>query len=202
MLKLCGKLCENNLTTEELLPWMMISKTSVRDIYNVLEIMRKGFGLSSIDEAYFQLSSINVNLEESVKIFDRRNGDIYGILLFAETPLHNGSPLIKMSKNISLLLSEYSQVNGFAFIIDERLRGAHVDKPMLLYNEDYLNKFDFIWCAVEKSLKSHSYWKRIGFYEIMEIDDAKFYLKLLNKTLLMDIYYKVHNIISNEKDNN
>ena len=50
---------------------------------------------------------------------------------------------------------------------------------MLLYNKEYIDQFDMVWCGVDKSLKSHNYWKRLGFEEVLNIYDAIFYVKYL-----------------------
>jgi hypothetical protein len=57
-----------------------------------------------------------------------------------------------------------------------------------MFNYEYLKQFDIIWCAVEKDLKSHSYWKHLGFEEILSIDEAKFYIKPSSKELMLEIF--------------
>lgn len=81
-----------------------------------------------------------------------------------------------------------NQINGHSFVIDERLRGTKLDKKMLLYNFDYINQFDLIWLGVEKTLKTDNYWKRLGFEEILEIDEAKFYIKTKDKKDMLEIF--------------
>ena len=85
-------------------------------------------------------------------------------------------------------LTQFKQVNGFAFIIDERLRGTDVHKDMVMYNMSYLEGFDFVWCGVEKNLKSHNYWLRLGFEEIARNCDASFYIKFFNKKRMLEIF--------------
>ena len=59
---------------------------------------------------------------------------------------------------------------------------------MLLYNIDYINQFDLIWLGVEKSLKTDNYWKRLGFEEILDIEEAKFYIKTKDKKDMLEIF--------------
>ena len=88
-------------------------------------------------------------------------------------------------------LQQYTQINGHSFIIDERLRGKGIDKKMLGYCKDYIKTFDFAWCAVEKDLKSHNYWKKIGFDKVFSNSDASFYVLPQNEHLKFDLkhYY-------------
>jgi hypothetical protein len=81
-------------------------------------------------------------------------------------------------------LSQFVQVNGHSFIIDERLRGTGLDRKMLFYNIKFLMKnYDFIWAGVEIGLKSHRYWERLGFIEVFRIPEAVFYMMPLNEKL-------------------
>jgi hypothetical protein len=81
-------------------------------------------------------------------------------------------------------LSQFVQVNGHSFIIDERLRGTGLDRKMLFYNIKFLMKnYDFIWAGVEIDLKSHRYWERLGFIEVFRIPEAVFYMMPLNEKL-------------------
>ena len=97
-------------------------------------------------------------------------------------------PLSKEDEELCEYLMKYNQINGHSFIIDERLRGTSIHKKMLMFNYEYLKQFDIIWCAVEKDLKSHSYWKHLGFEEILSIDEAKFYIKPSSKELMLEIF--------------
>ena len=45
-----------------------------------------------------------------------------------------------------------------------------------------------MYSAIKKDLKSHSYWKKLGFEELLNIDEAKFYIKPLNKKLMLEIF--------------
>lgn len=72
---------------------------------------------------------------------------------------------------------------------------------MLLYNIDYINQFDLIWLGVEKSLKTDNYWKRLGFEEILDIEEAKFYIKTKDKKDMLNIFI-LKTLSENEKDYN
>ncbi len=90
-----------------------------------------------------------------------------------------------VESGISEYLSDYKQVNGHSFIIDERLRNCGLDKKMLYFNTDFLIKnYDFIWIGVEESLRSKSYWERLGFTEVFRIPEAVFYLMPLSKKMI------------------
>ena len=90
-----------------------------------------------------------------------------------------------VESGISEFLSDYKQVNGHSFIIDERLRNSGLDKKMLYFNTDFLiENYDFIWIGVEESLRSKSYWERLGFTKVFEIPEATFYLIPLSKKMI------------------
>lgn len=141
------------------------------------------------------------DLDNSVKLIDKRDNKIYGLLIFSEYPINIGSPIEFINPILSSYLKNYKQLNGHSFIIDERLRGTTFDKRMLLFNMEFLEKYDLIWMGVEKSLKTHNYWKRLGFEEILDIDEAKFYIKRLNKKSMLDIFI-LKALSENENDYN
>ena len=137
MLDLCSKLVDNDLTKEELLQNVEIDKMSFDDAPFITDIFHRSFGLPSIEEALRQLIFTNARLDESVKLIDRRNGDIYGFLIFSEHPIQVGSPIGMINPYLSAFLGGMKQIHGFAFAIDERLRGVGLDRKMLLYNMEY-----------------------------------------------------------------
>lgn len=185
MIDLCNKLVDNDLAREDLLGRVEIRKTSVEDLEQICKVLAKSFNLSSHLEALFQLGNSKARLDESVKLVDKETGDIYGLLIFTEYPIDRGSPIRMVESGISEFLSDYKQVNGHSFIIDERLRNCGLDKKMLYFNTDFLIKnYDFIWIGVEESLKSKSYWERLGFTKVFEIPEATFYLIPLSKKMI------------------
>ena len=185
MIDLCNKLVDNDLAREDLLGRVEIRKTSVEDLEQICKVLAKSFNLSSHLEALFQLGNSKVRLDESVKLVDKETGDIYGLLIFTEYPIDRGSPIRMVESGISEFLSDYKQVNGHSFIIDERLRNCGLDKKMLYFNTDFLIKnYDFIWIGVEESLRSKSYWERLGFTKVFEIPEATFYLIPLSKKMI------------------
>lgn len=186
---LCNKLVDNNLTRQELLGRVEIRKTSIEDLEDVCMVLAKSFNLSSPLEALFQMEHSNARLNESVKLVDKETNEIYGLLIFCEYPIMQGSPIMMEEKELAEYLSNFSQVNGHSFIIDERLRGCGIDKKMLEFNTDFLTKnYDLIWIAVERDLGTHNYWQRLGFVEVFKISEAVFYLLPLNKKCLKNIY--------------
>ena len=185
MIDLCNKLVDNDLAREDLLGRVEIRKTSVEDLEQICKVLAKSFNLSSHLEALFQLGNSKARLDESVKLVDKETGDIYGLLIFTEYPIDRGSPIRMVESGISEFLSDYKQVNGHSFIIDGRLRNCGLDKKMLYFNTDFLIKnYDFIWIGVEESLRSKSYWERLGFTKVFEIPEATFYLIPLSKKMI------------------
>lgn len=182
---LCNKLVDNELTREELLERVEIRKTTLDDFYYICGLLERSFGLSSYAEAVFQMENSKARLDESVKLVDKYTNEIYGLLIFTEYPIQIGTPIQMVENGLSQYLSEYKQVNGHSFIIDERLRNCGLDKKMLYFNIDFLAKnYDLIWIGVERDLRSHKYWERLGFVKVFEISEAVFYLLPLNKKLI------------------
>jgi len=195
-IELKNKLVDNNLEREEILKNIIVTGTTYEDAPILTELLAKCFGLYDQEFALRQLLFSNAQLDNSVKAIDKRNGDIYGFLILSKFPIHIGSPIMHLNAKLAGFLIQFSQINGHSFIIDERLRGTGIDKKMLRYQKDFLDEFEMIWCAVEKSLKSVSYWKRLGFKEIFRIPEATFFAHFNDKIISDDIY----NIINELKD--
>ena len=185
MIDLCNKLVDNDLTKKDLLERVEIQRTTEEDFDNICKTLAKAFDLESPGEAAMQLIYSHVLIDESIKLADKDNGDIYGLLMFCEYPISIGSPLVNINKNIAEFLDKFKQVNGHSFVIDERLRGVGLDRKMLFHNIQYLAKnYDMIWIGVEESLKSHNYWQRLGFVRIFDIPEAVFYMFPFNEKLI------------------
>lgn len=185
MIELTNRLVNNDLTKEDLLKRVEIQKTSSEDIDAICETLAKAFALSSPKEAYFQLMHSSARLDESVKLVDKENGDIYGLLIFTEYPITIGTPLLMVNKNLAEFFAQFKHLNGHSFIIDERLRGCGLDRKMLYFNRDYIiNNYDLLWIGVERDLRSHAYWQRLGFVEVFRIEEAVFYMIPLSEKLI------------------
>ena len=185
MIDLCNKLVDNNLTKNDLLERIEIRKTCPEDIEAICNTLSKAFDMYSAEEAYQQLLQSRARLDESIKLVDKETGEIYGLLMFCEYPITIGSPIRLLNQDMADYLSQFVQVNGHSFIIDERLRGTGLDRKMLFHNINFLIKnYDFIWAGVEIDLKSHRYWERLGFIEVFRIPEAVFYMMPLNKKLV------------------
>ena len=92
-----------------------------------------------------------------------------------------------MESGLTQYLETFSQVNGHSFIIDERLRGTNFDKKMLYHNIKFLaDNYDLIWIGVERDLKTHHYWERLGFVEVFSIPQATFYAAPLSKKIISE----------------
>ena len=179
MIIIKNKVCDNPIPREELLKNIVIGKTSYDDTQDIITILSNCFNVNSEAEILLQLLNSLADLENSVKVIDERNGDIYGLLIFSKFNITQGSPIMFINPSLGNDLSSLKQINGYSFILDERLRNTNIDKKMLLYNKEYIDQFDMVWCGVDKSLKSHNYWKRLGFEEVLNIYDAIFYVKYL-----------------------
>ena len=182
---LCNKLIDNDLSRKDLLERVEIHKTSIYDLENICKTLAKAFDLKSPLVVLHQLINSNAILSESIKLVDKYTNEIYGLLIFTEYPIQVGSPIQMKEKEISQSLDGYKQINGHSFVIDERLRNCGLDKKMLYFNTDFLIKnYDFIWIGVEESLRSKSYWERLGFTKVFEIPEATFYLMPLSKKMI------------------
>ena len=196
MIDLCNRLVDNDLEREEILKNIVITGTTYEDAPILTELLAKCFGLYDQEFALRQLLFSNAQLDNSVKAIDKRNGDIYGFLILSKFPIHIGSPIMHLNAKLAGFLIQFSQINGHSFIIDERLRGTGIDKKMLRYQKEFLDGFEMIWCAVEESLGTDNYWKRLGFKEIFRIPEATFFAHFNDKIISDDIY----NIINELKD--
>jgi len=184
---LCNKLINNDLTKEDLLERVEVTKTSKDDLDQICKTLAKAFDLSSDAEAYQQLIQSNAILDESIKLVDKENGDIYGLLIFCEYPIKVGTPIVFEHRELGEYFDKFSQVNGHSFIIDERLRGTNLDKKMLYHNIKFLSdNYDFIWIGVEESLGTFRYWERLGFTEVFRIPQAVFYLAPLSQKMIKE----------------
>ena len=185
MIDLCNRLVDNYLTKDDLLERVEIRKTSPSDLEDICNTLSKAFDMYSSEEAYIQLMQSRARLDESVKLVDKETGEIYGLLIFCEYPIKCGSPILHFEKGIAEFLDNFTQINGHSFVIDERLRGTGLDRKMLMFNSKFLKEnYDMIWAAVEIDLKTHDYWKRLGFIELFRIPEAVFYMIPLNKKLI------------------
>jgi len=178
---------DRTLSRDALLDKVTIKKTDKNDIDKVCEIITDTFNLSSVFEAHQQMENAKVLIDESVKLVDKENDDIYGILTFCDYPLSIGSPIESIEANLCEYLGRYKQVNGHSFIIDKRLRNTNLDKKMLNFNLDYLREnYDLIWCGVASDLKSQNYWKKLGFVELLTIPQASFFLLPLSEKMIRE----------------
>lgn len=166
-------------TKKDLLDNIIIEKTNNNDVFQIIDILKNSFDIETSEMAITQLLLSHANLRESVKAVDKRDGKIYGILIFSNFNIDKGSPIIFKNRNLANSLKSLKQLNGHSFILDKRLRNTNIDKKMIHFNESYINNFDFLWCAVERNLKSHNYWKKIGFKELFQIEDAIYYYKYI-----------------------
>ena len=188
MIDLCNKLIDNDLSRNDLLERVEIKKTSKDDLNAICKTLAKAFDLSCDAEALMQLTQSNALLDESIKLVDKENGDIYGLLMFCEHPIKVGTPIMIEYPNLGEYFNKFKQVNGHSFIIDERLRGTNLDKKMLFHNINFLSeKYDFIWIGVEKSLRTLAYWHFFGFTDIFITKEATFLMLPLSNELISKI---------------
>lgn len=180
---------DDEKTKEELLQNAEVTLCTYKDTSDILDILKKAFKVRTRTDAFMQLVRSNADLENSVKIIDKRDGKIYGILIFCNNPICQGSPIgFTKYAPIALYLSHFKILNGHSFVIDSRLRNTKLDIEMLMFNSGYTQNYDYIWCGVEKDLRSHSYWKRLGFMELFSIPEASFYIRNTKSNNLLDIF--------------
>lgn len=179
MVELGKRLQDDTLTKEKLLEKCKISNVEESDVLQILEILISCFKIPNMEMAIKYLADIGVILKESVKFYNPDTKKIYGLLVFGRQDVGNG--IFRFSSRNPILhelFARYRQLQGAIFILDERLRGLGIDKRMLYYNYNFIQKHDFVWCGVDKDLKTHNYWKRLGFTEFHSDDVARFYMKL------------------------
>ena len=188
MIELSNRLVENNLDKNEILENIEITSTSYEDAPELMRLLAKCFGIVYEESALRQLIYSDAQLDHSVKAIDKRNGDIYGFLILSKFPIHIGSPIMHVNAKLGGFLIQFSQINGHSFILDERLRGTGIDKKMLMFQNDFLDEFEMVWIAVEESLGTDNYWKRLGFRELFSIPEATFFARFNDKIISDDIY--------------
>lgn len=175
-----GIIWKDGKSTEEILKNLSISRLTENDIEQVGEISAACLPVSDAHEAIEQFYMTHGNIRQSIKAYDRTTGQIYGILLLSDYPICCGSPILDFKPELGKQLMHKRGINGFSFVIDGRLRGTDAHRRMLNSALPFVSQFEYIWCAVADELKTHNYWKRLGFKEILVIPEAKFYI--LNTT--------------------
>ena len=93
-LNLTNKFGDIEMPTNELLSNIKITSTNKNDIAKIIEFISKSWGMSGNFEAFQQIVHANAELGKSVKAVDKRNGEMYGLLLLAHYPIQHGSPII------------------------------------------------------------------------------------------------------------
>ena len=182
---------DNNLTREELLDKVSLSYMDYCDIPQLASLMVKAFGVDTMCFAFEQLIRTRVVMEKSVKVFDPETDEIYGFLVLSNFKINEGSPIKFEEFALDEFLNGFSQIHGYAFVLDKRLRNTGYDKRMLSMVDYFINSFDFCWLAVDSDLRSNAYWKKLGFKEIFSIPEATFYGRFSYNVKSADIYYKL-----------
>mgnify|MGYP000028948632 CR=1 FL=1 len=135
-----------------------------------------------------QLINSKIDFDKSWKIIDKKTHKIYGVLILCNFMITQGTPLSMVKPHLANYLSKLQHVNGYAFVIDKTLRGKKFDIQLLHKCLTNISSYDYIWCGVDTNLKSHNYWKKLGFIEICKIQEATFYLYPIKKNILIDIF--------------
>lgn len=190
------------ITRGEILRNCKVAFTRPQDIFYIVKILIDCFKIPNLETALEYLKDIKADLWHSVKYYDPRTMDIYGLLLFGKQVANDGIPWFRVNNTVlSKMIESCNQVQGAAFIIDKRVQGCGIDKKMLKFRNfrkpytehtkvidvfDGKEKWkkeekvpDLIWCGVNKDLKTHNYWKRLGFTEFYSDNVARFYLKMV-----------------------
>ena len=182
---------DNEYTKDELLERVSLSYMEYCDIPQLASLMVKTFGVDSMCFAFEQLIRTRVMMERSVKVFDPETNEIYGFLVLANFRLDEGSPIGFKEFSLAEFLDGFSQVHGYAFVLDKRLRNTGYDKRMLAMVDYFISTFDFCWLAVDKDLRSSAYWQKLGFRKLFSIPEATFYGRFGKNVEKADIYYKM-----------
>ena len=178
------------MTSEELLNKVEVSFMSYCDVYQLAELMTKCFGVSTECFAVEQLIMSRALINNSVKVFNPETDEIYGFLILSRFNLDDGSPIKQIESSLCEFLSQFSQIHGFAFVLDKRLRNQGIDKQMIEMVKPFIESFDFVWLAVDSDLRSDAYWRRMGFRVLFSLPDATFYGRFNKNIKNADIYYK------------
>ena len=182
---------DNDLTREELLDKVSLSYMDYCDIPQLASLMVKSFGVDTVCFAFEQLIRTRVLMERSVKVYDQETGDIYGFLVLANFRINEGSPIKFEEFALGEFLENFSQIHGYAFVLDKRLRNTGYDKRMLAMVDYFISTFDFCWLAVDADLRSNAYWRRLGFKKLFTIPEATFYGRFGKNIGKADIYYRM-----------
>lgn len=148
---------QNSLSKEELIANCEIAKTTERDWFQMAAALYCNMGVETPLMAVRQIIDYNINMTESIKLYDKRDGMIYGLLLIGEKNIEQATPIISEDPKGANALSKMKQLNGFLFIIDSRLRGCGYDREMIKMAMPFIKTYDIIWAGVGKELKTHNY---------------------------------------------
>lgn len=180
---------DTNKTKEEIIPNLFMTSLDANDdIASMLFYKEEEFDgvFGSVEELTDDLDTHNIDYSMSIKLIDKSDGEIYGLLLMSECDIDKGtygSVREYLGDNCIDKLRQLSGCEGYAFMIDKRLRGTHVYRQMLNYMFNAIsNNYDYVYCAVAKNLRSHNLYLRLGF-EICGIDEdeTKYYILPLSK---------------------
>ena len=168
---------DDSKTKKELLENIIICKTEYKDVFEIIRILKETFNIPSNEHVIDQLLTSNANLKESVKIIDKRDNKIYGILIFSHFNIAKGTPIQFYDNDLCNKNKMLKQINGHSFVIDKRLRNTNIDKQMLSFNNEFIKQYKMIWCGVDNKLKSKNYWLKLGFKELFHDNFASFMIK-------------------------
>lgn len=164
---------DDGKTRESLMPNIKIGNLSEKDVNQVLGSISNILDVP-VECLIEQMEVTNVDVSNSIKIYDVRDNKTYGVLIFSNYHVFAGSPVLSLP-DVAKQFLDKNGINGYLFCIDRRLRGTNLDKRMLQYSIGYLKQFDYVWAGVGRKLNTHSYWKRMGFNEFLAIPEAIFY---------------------------
>lgn len=188
-------------TREELLENLSIEKTTDDDALEILRIFKENLHVFTYRFAMEQLLNTNTLFEQSVKAIDKRDGKIYGLLLLGRYHISYDTPILNGKES---LLREYlkqkSLVHGFAFVLDDRLKGTRTDRNMLMHNMPFIESHDMIWLGVENGLNTERYWQYLGFIEISKKEGGSFYVRPRDKKDSVMVFI-LKALIENESNN-
>lgn len=179
-------------TSQEIIDNIKFDSITENDLCTISSIIHKTFHTPTVKDAYKQLLYSNINFEQSIKAIDTRDGKIYGVLIFSHQSIYDALPRLK-NDLFWEIFSHFNlkQAQGVVFAVDPRLYGTSIHKLLRTEQETYLKQQDIIWCGVNNDLKSHDYWKRLGFIPIFKDLFVTFYIKIMNNNTWLNIFIAI-----------
>lgn len=163
-----------------------ILKTEASDYEEILNILSEEFNFMSREEIARDIKDVNLSI--SIKAIDKDN-KIIGILLFQNTDFSEYMKRVKkviktnFDNDYIKSLKTKKGISGTAFVISKEYRGTLLNKMFIKETPSIISGYDYVLSEVDERLKTHNYWKRMGFKEFgvfeMLVGTGRSYLYIL-----------------------